>query len=127
MTETLTAALTKRYIDEELPDNTAERVISRVLNETAKDRGVLLGPVRYDERIHQSEGPMLVGEADVIVHLAPRMSRQISRRELKAMRAAVRRAAAKTFEDDRMTDEDCDAMIDKVGPEVVERMLRCQT
>lgn len=126
--ETYGAALTLRYIAEELdgpedPDirtEMAKKIIYDTIRETAVENNAAVGKPRYEVQIHQDHGPMLVGEADVIfVHSQPRLSDQISTMERAALRAAVRRQGS-----NRMSDDECDKAIDEIGPGVIEKMLK---
>ena len=63
-------------------------------------------------------------EADVLVHRTgkelARFSRDLEHRDLETLRKATRKAKPKM----KLTDMQCDAIIDELGPTVAEEMLR---
>ena len=77
----------------------AEANIRFALDNKAHHLGVILGKVRYHERIDQTEGPILVGEADVIgyPHQAPGVTSDLDAKDLARMRKVTRDAHLKAM------------------------------
>jgi len=93
--------------------------IQRVFDNIASEHGVVFGPVRFSQGVHQTDGPIWVGEAQCLaVQSGPgRMSASLSARELEVLRAKTREAYAQRWPNEPpLSDEKCDRVIDAIGP-----------
>ena len=77
----------------------AEANIRFALDNKAHQLGVILGKVRYEERIDQEEGPILVGEADVVGYPneAPGVTADLDAKDLARLRDITRKAHLKAM------------------------------
>src|SRR3990167_11391615 len=125
------------------PGDIAELSIWLDGTETEQQHGVTLGPIEFtvkrpgDDRVPQVpshiEGPdvrLLVGEAKVVY--APQYTIQpstafvadLDKDDLLKLRVMTRRAHARTHPGDRLSDKHCDAIIERLGPDVAVQTLR---
>ena len=88
--------------------------------------GVVFGDLTFHEAVHPQEGPIVVGEAEVVrlVPAATRILHQLTRGELAALRAATRRAQQRARPGAApLSDRDCDLVIEQQAPRTLERRI----
>lgn len=94
------------------------RMIRQVFRRTAEETGVRFGPIRFTEGVHQTDGPMLVGEARCIgLPRRSRMTDDLRAEDLALLRTKTRAAHARAWPNETaFTDAECDDIINAVGP-----------
>lgn len=105
----------------------AKLKVIKAFTDDERALGVIFGDLTFYEAVHPQDGPMIVGEA-VIVRMAPSSTRiihQLAPPELGALRAATRRAHQRANPGaERLSDQACDAIIDRQAPKTLEAMVR---
>ena len=105
----------------------AKLQVIKAFTEDERALGVIFGDLTFYEAEHPKDGPMIVGEATV-VRMAPSSTRiihQLHPKELEALRAATRRAHQRANPGaERLTDQECDAVIDQQAPKTLEAMVK---
>ena len=105
----------------------AKLQVIKAFTDDERALGVIFGDLAFYEAEHPQEGPMVVGEA-TIVRMAPSSTRiihQLAPAELQALRAATRRAHQRANPGaPRLSDQECDAVIDQQAPRTLEGMVK---
>lgn len=119
----------------------ASHGVITTIEDTAKANGFRVGPVTLteipagDPRVpeppahFQGKPTVLYGEAEIvgeIIRPEPfRLSMDLEKKDLIALRKATRREFAKAFPKVKpLTDEECDRVIDECGPAAAEKTVR---
>lgn len=100
--------------------------VIKAFTDDEKALGVVFGDLTFYEAVHPTDGPMVVGEAEV-VRLAPvatRILHRLTAGELAALRAATQRAQRRAQPGAApLSDRDCDLLIERQAPRLLERRI----
>ena len=125
-TEFHAAALFNEY--ERHSREKAKLIVIEAFERAAEENRCTFHPISWQEGIDQEQGPMMIGEARVksVIPEPMRIVDDLSFGDLQMLRAVTRRVHQQYNPGKTLTDQECDAYIDQIAPETLERMLKEQ-
>jgi hypothetical protein len=131
---------------EETPEQIARwktEECDKIMRRTEQQYGVLIGPVTFmvkrpgedrvpkvPDHVHGPDVRLLVGEALVFervtytIRPATGFVHDLTKDDLEKLRRITRRAHRRAYPGDRLSDAQCDAIIESLGPDTAVKTLR---